>query len=162
MRDDALMHAVAIASAVLAHERGDDDLAVHRRPDIAFPARRWWPFCDKNFHWLPPSSAAASPLLWPISSDIIEDVVQPDLSDGAFASAGIGDHYPPQLLAAAAEHGRRFGEQGVIADPAEEISVVVDAHDVPGTVKRQQRAPAGDGFHDGAVDAAVDDAGGLP
>src|SRR5580693_1422581 len=144
MRDDALVHAVAIASAVLAHERGDDDLAVHRRPDIAFPARRWWPFCDKNFHWLPPSSAAASPLLWPISSD------------------GIGDHYPPQLLAAAAEHGRRFGEQGVIADPAEEISVVVDAHDVPGTVKRQQRAPAGDGFHDGAVDAAVDDAGGLP
>jgi hypothetical protein len=30
MRHDALMDAVAIAVAVLAHEWGDDDLALHR------------------------------------------------------------------------------------------------------------------------------------
>jgi hypothetical protein len=88
--------------------------------------------------------------------------VQPDLPDSAFASAGVGDYYPPQLLAAAAEHWRCFGEQGVVADASEEIGVVVDAHDVPGAVERLQATPAGDGFHDGAVRAAMDEANCLP
>jgi hypothetical protein len=43
-----MMDAVAIAVAVLAHEWGDDDLALHRWPHVIGLARRRWPFGDKD------------------------------------------------------------------------------------------------------------------
>jgi len=91
----------------------------------------------------------------------VENVPQPNLADRAFASAGVSDHYAPQLLASAPKDRRRFGMQCAVAYCAKKVGVVVDTDNVATAVRREQARPAGDGLHDGAVPAPVNHAPSL-
>jgi len=58
-------------------------------------------------------------LSWVISGCFIEDVVEADLPDSAFATACVSDDHPPKLLGTAAEHRGSLSEQRVTGGAAQ-------------------------------------------